>query len=77
MARGASSEGAWVLIYGAEFRLITRGNPRKKKNERREKKKKEIDRAADMEAANELYNGTAVSSADPSRSSELISFRVG
>lgn len=30
-----------------------------------------------MEAANELYNGTAVSSADPSRSSELISFRVG
>lgn len=43
----------------------------------KKKEKKEIDRAADMEAANELYNGTAVSSADPSRSSELISFRVG
>lgn len=66
------------MIYGAEFRLITRGNPRKKKRMKGKKKeKKEIDRAADMEAANELYNGTAVSSADPSRSSELISFRVG
>lgn len=41
--------GRRVLIHGAEFRLITRGNPRKKK-----KKKKKGERNRDME--NEFCN---------------------
>lgn len=58
--------GRRVLIHGAEFRLITRGNPRKKKKGKRNR---------DMEAANEFCNvGDRLECGDLSRRGDLVPF---